>query len=127
MSDPKSAIAATNQAFMDTFEAGDAHGLVQWYTGGAELLPPGRGVVSGHAAIESYWEMAMGMGIARAHLETREVTDHGDLAVEVGRYTLFAADGREMDHGKYILVWKNEGGTWRIHRDMWNTSVAHME
>jgi ketosteroid isomerase-like protein len=28
-----------------------------------------------------------------------------------------------MDRGKYIVVWKDEGGKWKLHRDIWNSSL----
>ena len=26
------------------------------------------------------------------------------------------------DSGKYLVVWKNDGGSWKLHRDIWTTS-----
>ena len=43
-------------------------------------------------------------------------------AVEIGQYTLGGADGTTIDQGKYLVVWKNDGGNWKLHRDIWNTS-----
>jgi len=25
--------------------------------------------------------------------------------------------------GKYVVIWKRDGGQWKIHRDIWNTSM----
>ena len=46
----------------------------------------------------------------------------GDTAIEVGRYRLLAAGDALADHGKYIVVWKNHSGTWKLHLDIWTTS-----
>ena len=33
------------------------------------------------------------------------------------------ADGGVVaDRGKYIVIWKNEGGSWKLHKDIFNTS-----
>jgi ketosteroid isomerase-like protein len=32
-------------------------------------------------------------------------------------------NGKTADRGKYIVVWKRDGGQWRLHRDSWNTSM----
>jgi hypothetical protein len=32
-------------------------------------------------------------------------------------------DGKVLDKGKYIVIWKKEDGTWKLHRDIWTTSV----
>jgi len=65
---------------------------------------------------------AMHMGITAATLETVEVEGHGQTAIEVGRYRLLAAGDAVADQGKYIVVWKNDNGTWKLHRDIWTTS-----
>ena len=56
-------------------------------------------------------------------LETLEILGRGDVVSEVGSYELHGPDGQEMDHGKYVVVWKKEGGGWKLHRDIFNTSM----
>ena len=68
------------------------------------------------------WQAAMGMGIKEATLQTGEVEAHGDTAFEVGRFTLRGEGGHVLDQGKYIVIWKQEGGQWKFHRDIWNSS-----
>ena len=64
------------------------------------------------------------MGIKNAKLNILEVDQHGDTAIEVGQYTLSSADDQVMDQGKYVVIWKYENGCWKLHRDIWNTSMA---
>lgn len=115
-------IAASNAAFMNTFAAGDGPGVANLYTSAGQCLPPNGDVVSGTDAIGQFWQSLMDMGIATAELETVELEEHGDTAIEVGRYTLSAADGSTLDQGKFIVVWKMDDGTWKLHRDIWNSS-----
>ena len=28
-----------------------------------------------------------------------------------------------LDKGKYVVVWENENGSWKIYRDIFNTSM----
>jgi len=107
---------------METYGRGDAAGMAQLYTTDGQLLPTGSDVVTGHGGIEAFWRAVMEMGIATARLETVELEGHGDTAIEVGRYTLGAADGEVADEGKYVVIWKKQAGTWKLHRDIWNTS-----
>ena len=60
----------------------------------------------------------MNIGIKEAVLETIEAEDLGDTAIEGGRYRLLVANGSVADAGKYIVIWKREGGTWKLHRDI---------
>lgn len=110
--------------FESTFARGDAAGVAAFYTDNAMLLPTGFDVVLGKRDIEAYWQEAMKMGIKTAKLDAMEVEQHGDTAIEVGKYTLSGADDEVMDHGKGIAIWKYEDGSWKIHRDIFNSSIA---
>ena len=63
-------------------------------------------------------------GIKAVSLTTEEAEGHGNTAHEVGKYELRGADGKVLDHGKYVVIWKKEGASWKLHRDIWTTSVA---
>ena len=127
VSELSAAIASANENLTMTFGRGDAAGAAQLYTADGQLLPSGSDVVTGHAAIEAFWGGVMGMGITSVRLETVELEDHGDTAIEVGRYELGTADGEVADEGKYLVIWKSQDGAWKLHRDIWTTSVAPPE
>ncbi len=120
--DIRSAIVACNTHFMHAFGRGDAAGLANLYTVGGQLLPPHSEVVAGRDAIRTFWQGALDSGLTEATLDTVEVNSTGETAVEVGRYTLRAKGGQVADAGKYVVVWKAEGGGWKLHRDIWNTN-----
>lgn len=88
-----------------------------------QVLPPGGDLVIGQQAIQGFWQAVMDMGIKEASLETGEVEGHGDTAIEVSTYTLRGEGGQVLDEGKYIAIWKQEGGQWKLHRDMLNSSL----
>jgi uncharacterized protein (TIGR02246 family) len=116
------AIQAANERFMQAFRHGDAAGLASLYSEDAQLLPPGSEVAHGWEAIRAFWQGAMDSGIKAAQLEITEVQDHGDSAIEVSRYTLMGAEEQVLDQGKYIVIWKQERGQWKLHRDIFNSS-----
>jgi ketosteroid isomerase-like protein len=116
-------ITAANARFMAAYRKGDAAAVAACYTAGSQLLPAGGAAVPA-AGIESFWRGAMQMGVQTVAVETTELdTPAGDTAIETGQYTLRAADDSVIDRGKYLVVWKREGGTWKLHRDIWTTSV----
>jgi len=120
--DIRPAITAGNQRFMTALSRGDAAGIAAVYSSDARLLPPGGEPVSGTAGIEAFWRGALGLGIKAARLATEEVELHGARVIEVGRYTLEGEGGSTLDRGKYLVIWRQEGGEWRLHRDIWNSS-----
>ncbi len=110
--------------FASVFGRGDAVGVADFYTDNGMLLPAGFDFVQGKRDIAAFWQGAMDMGIKNAKIDTLEIEQHGDTAIEVGTYTLSDADDRVMDHGKGVVIWKYEDGGWKMHRDIWNSSVA---
>ena len=53
-----------------------------------------------------------------------EVEARGDMAGELGVLTLTVPGdtGPTKVSGKYIVIWKRNGQTWQLHRDIWNTN-----
>jgi uncharacterized protein (TIGR02246 family) len=123
-SDPRQAIASANRNFVAAFARRDARGMATLYTANGQLLPTNSDFVTGTQAIQAFWQAVMGMGIKEATLETVELEVHGDTAHEVGRYTLLGDGGQVLDQGKYIVIWKRDGDQWKLHRDIWNSSLS---
>lgn len=118
------AIGAANAEFMALFSRGDVAGLAAAYTEGGQVLPPNTDVVTDKQAVEAFWQGVMNTGIKGLQLETIEVGEHGASDPEVGKLTLRDADGQVVDAGKYVVIWKQEGGQWKLHRDIFNSSRA---
>jgi uncharacterized protein (TIGR02246 family) len=120
----RAAIDAANRQFVALFTKGDASSLAALYTQDAQVLPPNSDVVSGRAGIQKFWQGVMDSGVKGAQLTTVELTPSGNTAHEVGRYELSGAGGKTLDSGKYVVIWKRDGGQWKLHRDIWNTNAA---
>jgi uncharacterized protein (TIGR02246 family) len=121
-SEVQEAISAVNRRFTDAYNRGDAAGVAAFYTTDGQLLPTNSEIVQGHEPIAGFWQFVMGLGIKTVDLASSELDVQGETAVEIGQYTLGGADGTTIDQGKYLVVWKNDGGNWKLHRDIWNTS-----
>jgi uncharacterized protein (TIGR02246 family) len=119
----RAALGAANEAFMAAFRRGDAAGLAALYTENGQVLPPNGDFVSGPEAIHAMWQSVMDMGVKGVRLEIIEAEDHGNTAIEVSRYALMDAEGADLDRGKYVVVWKQVGGQWKLHRDIFNSSL----
>ncbi len=115
-------ILAGCKKFMAAFAQKNAAALARLYTKGGQLLPPGSEMVAGHNGIQAFWQGALDMGLMEVKLDTVEVEGHRETAIEVGKYTLLAAEGQVADAGKYLVIWKLEGRSWKLHRDIWNSS-----
>ncbi len=98
--------------------------MAELYTDDAALMPPGVARLDGRDAIQQYWQGMLDAGVKDISLTTLEVEEAGDSAVEVGVISATApgeGDVRVTLIGKYIVVWRRDGGeNWRLHRDIWN-------
>jgi uncharacterized protein (TIGR02246 family) len=121
--DIQAAIQQANANFMAVFGSGDAAGLAALYTEDGQLLPANSDSVAGREAIQGFWQAVFDSGVKGAILETFEVTNLRGSASEVGQYTLSDIDGNAVDRGKYIVLWEKEDGEWKLHRDIWTTSL----
>jgi uncharacterized protein (TIGR02246 family) len=120
--DARVVIEAITRQFEAALQRKDATALSQMYTDDALLMPPGSQEVRGREEIRQAWEGILQLGIASARLQMADLMVAGDLLIETGRATVFGAGGAELDEGKYLVVWKQDGGTWKLHRDIWNSS-----
>jgi len=116
-------IASANENFMNAFNQGDAAGMAALYTENGQVLPPNGEFVTGKQAVQMFWQAVMDMGIKEIKLDIIEVEDHGDTAIEVSGYTLKGAGEQVLDKGKYIVIWKKENGQWKLHQDIFNSSM----
>jgi uncharacterized protein (TIGR02246 family) len=116
-------IRRANAAFEASFARGDAAAIADLYTSTGMLLPTGLDTIQGAAGIQGFWQGAMQQGVKQVKLKTRDVEEMDDTAIELGTYTLFDQSGQQMDQGKYLVVWKEEAGQWKLHQDIWNTSL----
>lgn len=119
----RAAIEARNKRFMDAARRGDAAGLAALYTVDGQVLPPNADSVTGRQAVQAFWQAVMDMGIKEAVLEIGEAEGHGDVVIEVSTFTLSSEGGQVLDKGKYIVIWKQEDGQWKLHRDIFNSSL----
>jgi len=119
-----SIISSLSKNFESKFAQGDVAGIADFYTENGMLLPAGSDFVQGKQNIKDYWQFAIDMGIKGIKLEIIEVEQHDNTAIEMSKYTLYSSDNKEIDHGKGVVIWKYENNTWKLHRDVWNSSVA---
>lgn len=121
------AIEAGDQSFERAFSAGDGAAVAAHYTPDAVVLIPNGPRVEGSAAIaETFSGLLQEFPGAALDLTTSDVqvAAAGDYAYATGSYTLGGTtpDGSEWsDVGKYVVVWKNLDGEWKMAADVWNS------
>ena len=119
----REAIEAANAKFSAIAAQGDGATLAGLYAKDGAVMPAGSDPIRGTQAIAKFWQNAFSSGVAAIELKTVEVYGQGATATEVGEYALRYKAGKLLDRGKYIVIWHNEGGQWKLLRDMFSTNV----
>ena len=117
-------ITAVSERFVAAFSRGDAVGMAACYTENSMVMSPNKDFITGRAEIQKHFQGRVDTGIMKAiKFETVELEEHGDIAYEVGKLTVFDTNDKIVFTGKYLDIWKQEGGPWKLHRDIANSSM----
>ena len=122
----RKSIDSVNAQFGALVAKGDSAGIADLYHSDAKLMGPNMPAVSGKAGISSAFGGMLSSGIGGATLTSSEVYGNEDLVSEVGTYSVTDKSGKELEKGKYIVLWKMEDGKWKLFRDCFNSDVPPM-
>ena len=103
----------------------DPAATVKFYTDDSVMLPQDAPIAEGQDAIAKVWRGYFDLpDFSLTFSPTKiNVSSSGDMAYEIGRYALgFRGDkGLVQEKGKYVVVWKKVGGTWKAAADIFNS------
>jgi ketosteroid isomerase-like protein len=122
MSAARKTVDDTNQKFEEAVRKADSATLGSLYTSDAMAMPANSEPIKGND-IGGMWGSVLRMGIKDAKLTTTDLQGNADLLAETGTYEMYGDKNKTLDKGKYVVVWKQENGQWKIYRDIWNTSM----
>lgn len=121
--DLRAQISKVDQAWQKAYNAGDAAALAAFYTQDAKLMAPGAEPASGTKAIQALFAADLAHG-AKITLTQGDIVGFGDFALETGGWVATAPDGKHLDHGPYMTLYKKVGSGWKIYRDVSNSSMT---
>lgn len=119
----KAAIAASNKVFGASFATGDSTAFANCYTNDACINATGIPRMCGREALIAFFNGGRQMGINNIVITTEEVMGGKEAVVETGKYEMFVGDKISAEKGKFIVVWKQENGKWKMFRDIWNADA----
>ena len=119
----RDAFTSICQQFQKSIEQDDLENIGNLYTEDAKILPPNMDMLEGRDSIQAFWQRASEMGIKSYQPEILEVEYSGNLGFFVGKYTLYGNENKIINKGKFLTVFKNLDGEWRVYRDIFNSSI----
>jgi ketosteroid isomerase-like protein len=118
----KSFIDSINAKFSEQFKAGDSAALASHYWPDAEILLSNSEAFKGPEILGAWGAMTK-MGIPYFTFTTTDISGDSEFIIETGKYEMKDAKQTLADRGKYVVVWQNRNGEWKLYRDIGNTSM----
>lgn len=120
----KKHIFEMNKTYGDRFTKNDTAFYIANYCKDAIVMPDKMPAVSGREAIQKFF---YGDGMnkeMKIELPDGNVYGNADMVVEESTYNFPDGKGGSFDKGKFIAIWKNEDGRWKMFREIWNSDTA---
>ena len=117
----KQAIATGNDSFANAMIRHDSAAIVNHFTSDGKIWAPNMKPVEGRDAVAAFTSQVIKWGVGAFRDSTIAVYGNQDHVVEEGKYFIGDGKGNTMDIGKYVCVWHNENGAWKIYLDIWNS------
>ena len=119
------AIRKTNDRWLALIRDHDAVAVSKLYASDGAMMAPGAPIAQGQPALEKAWGGMMqmpGFGLT-FKADKIVVAKGGDMALDQGTYqfSLSGPNGPTKDIGKYVVVWRNIDGQWKVAADIFNT------
>ena len=122
------AIREVNEQWLALIRDHDAVAVSKLYTADGAMMAPGAPIAQGQPALEKAWGGLMQMPGFGLTFEADQivVASGGDMALDRGVYqlSLDGPDGAMKDIGKYVVVWRNVDGQWKVAADIFNSDGA---
>jgi len=123
--DVESTIRGLTQDFSMNFNTGNYDQVGGLFSSDAVFMAPHHEPAVGPKAIERKLREFGEAGYQDLRLETTRVDYSGDMAMELGRYSVVISSensGSATDRGKYLKVWRRLGA-WRIVAECWSSNL----
>lgn len=104
------------------YKAGDLDSLMTLYVDDVVVALHGQPALFGKDAVREYFSTRIGKADTEFELDYEVVDVHGDIAYIISKYWLKAVNRESgyvyKDAGRSMLVYKKEGGRWKIAADL---------
>ncbi len=116
-------IAQQNERFTKAHVTGDIATIDSMFTPDAKSFPPGSAAVTGVPALHAFTVEYLKAGVTEFREETTDFYGNAELVVDAGTYVVTYGSAPVTERGKYLNVWTQVNGSWKIKANMWNTDA----
>ena len=120
----EASVKQSNKNFMKGFEKSDSAAVANCYTTDAKAMVANRPAIEGKDSIAHFFAGVMKNGVRDFDLKTLNIWGDSSILAEEGLYKYSDKNGKQLDKGKYIVLWKLESGNWKMYRDIWTSDLT---
>jgi ketosteroid isomerase-like protein len=119
----KKVIAAANAIHFSLFAKHDGS-ILSLFAEDACLLPANAAALCGREGLLQFFNGAYEAGARDGKFTTLQVYGDGkEYVTEEGTVLVYDGQGKTIESGKYLVVWKKTKSGWKMFRDMFNTNL----
>lgn len=123
LEEARAAIIASNNIYFSSFEKGDSSIFIDRYAPDVCILPPNSPAVCGPDAAAQFFRKAYyDFGLRGGKFTIIDIYGSGEYVTEYGLYESRDAEGKLMDEGKYLVLWKKTAKGWKMFRDSFSSN-----
>ena len=123
LEEAKAAIETAGQTFVIAMNKGDSITLANCYTTDAKMMGPNEKAIVGRAAIQKTFSGWIKGGMPTFTMKTLEIWGNEEMMAAEEEWSFSDKDGKILDSGKSIELFKMEDGKWRMFRDCYNSDL----
>jgi ketosteroid isomerase-like protein len=117
-------IEQLNERFTKAHLTGDVATIDAMFTPDAKSFPPGADAAISLPAIHALTLDYLEAGITEFREETTDFYGNAEYVIDEGTYVLTYGATPVTERGKYLNVWKQVDGSWKLQANIWNTNAA---
>ncbi len=117
----KQTISKNNKLYRIAIISGDSAAFAYLHHSASINMPPGQPAVKGPGAMGAMVKNMPADGVTDYKVNSTAIYGGPDNVIEEGNYEVDSSGNKVMEKGKYIVIWKQEKGKWKIYRSIWNT------
>lgn len=122
LANAKKEIEAANANIIKDITSGDSLSAANDYSQNGKLMLNNMPSITEKDKIAAFWG-----GFSKIStnftLTTLEVWGDENFITEEGAFEIKDKEGKQLDKGKYLVLWKKEDGKWKLHRDLSNSDL----
>ncbi len=123
LDEAKAAIETAGQTFVIAINKGDSITLANCYTTDAKMMGPNEKAMIGRPAIQKVFSGWIKSGMPTFTMKTIEIWGNEEMMAAEEEWSFSDKDGKILDSGKSIELFKMEDGKWRLFRDCYNSDL----